>query len=115
MSKELLQGLGSVQTNGTSVILEKDHLLFTGNIWPTATESYIPISNYANTFEYDIVFESDAGNYFYVGVERYAADKTTGSNASCIYVISTYNKPAYETHRQKTCSRTYIHKHLLFL
>ena len=91
MSKELLQGLGSVQTNGTSVILEKDHLLFTGNIWPIATESYIPISNYANTFEYDIVFESDAGNYFYVGVERYAADKTTGSNASCIYVISTSN------------------------
>ena len=91
MSQELLQGLGSIKTNGTSVILENDHLLITGNIWPTATEAYIPISNYTNTFEYDITYESDAGNYFYIGIERYAADKTTGSNSSCIYQITTNN------------------------
>lgn len=91
MSQELLQGLGSVKINGTSVKLENGYLLFTGKVWPSVTESYIPISNCTNTFEYDIIYESDAGNYFYIGIERYAADKTTGSNSSCIYQISTNN------------------------
>lgn len=91
MSKELLQGLGSVKTNGTSVKLENNYLLFTGYTWPTSVETYIPIESYSNTFEYDIIFESDAGNYFYLGIERYAADKTTGSNSSCSYMIATNN------------------------
>ena len=91
MSQELLQGLGSVKTNGSSVKMEDDHLLFTGNTWPSVTESYIPIQNCTNTFEYDIIYESEAGNYFYIGIERYAADKTTGSNSSCIYQIDTHN------------------------
>lgn len=91
MSKELLQGLGSVKTNGTTVQLVDDYLLFTGYTWPTAIESYIPIDDYTHTFEYDITYESDAGNYFYVGIERYAADKTTGSNSSCFYMIATNN------------------------
>lgn len=91
MSVELLQGFGSIQTNGTSAIMEGDHLLFTGYIWPSPTEQYIPIKDFTNTFEYDITFENDAGNYFYVGIERYAADKTTGSNQSCIYLISGSN------------------------
>ena len=91
MSQELLQGLASVKTNGSTVKLEEDHLLFTGKEWPSVLETFIPISDYTNTFEYDIVYESDAGNYFYIGIERYAADKTTGSNSSCIYQIATNN------------------------
>lgn len=91
MSQELLQGLGSVKTNGTSVKLENDYLLFTGNIWPTVTEAYIPIEDKTHTFEYDIIYESDAGNCFDVGIERYAPDKTTGSNSSCVYQIVTNN------------------------
>lgn len=91
MSQELLQGLASVKTNGSSVKLENDYLLFTGNIWPSALETYIPIQDCTHTFEYDIVYESDAGNYFYIGIERYASDKTTGSNSSCIYQIATNN------------------------
>lgn len=91
MSKELLQGLGSVKTDGTKVQLVNDYLLFTGYTWPTVIESYIPIDDYTHTFEYDITYESDAGNYFYVGIERYAADKTTGSNSSCSYIIATNN------------------------
>lgn len=91
MSQELLQGLGSVITNGTSVKLENDYLLFTGKIWPTATELYIPIQDCTHNFEYDIIYESDAGNYFYIGIERYASDKTTGSNSSCIYQVATSN------------------------
>ena len=91
MSRELLQGLGSIKTNGTSVILENNYLKFTGYVWPTSTIQYIPINDYTHTFEYDITFESDAGNYFYIGIERYTIDKTTGSNSSCIYQVATNN------------------------
>lgn len=91
MSKELLQGLGSIKTNGSSVILEDDHLLITANIWPSLTESYIPITDCTNTFEYDFIYESDAGNYFYIGIERYDKDKATGSNSCCIYQVATNN------------------------
>lgn len=98
MSKELLQGLASVKTNGTSVKMEKDHLLFTGKVEPTAVESYIPIGNPTHRFEYDIIYESDAGNYFYIGIERYAPDKTTGSNASCVYQVATNNAAKEKQH-----------------
>lgn len=91
MSQELLQGLGSVIPNGSSVKRTDDYLLFTGNIWPSVAESYIPIQDKTHTFEYDITYESDAGNYFYVGIERFAPDKTTGSNNSCVYQIATNN------------------------
>lgn len=91
MSVELLQGLGSVKIDGTNVILNKDHLLFTGYKWPAATEQYIPIQDCSHTFEYDITYESDAGNYFYVGIERYDINKNTGSNSCCIYQIATSN------------------------
>ena len=91
MSQELLQGLGSIKNDNSSVILTNNYLLFTGHIWPSVVEQYIPIQDCTNTFEYDIVFESDAGNYFYIGIERYASDKTTGSNSSCIYLIATNN------------------------
>jgi len=87
----MLQGLGSVKIDGTNVILNKDHLLFTGYKWPAATEQYIPIQDCSHTFEYDITYESDAGNYFYVGIERYDINKNTGSNSCCIYQIATSN------------------------
>ena len=90
-SVELLQGLGSVTANGTSVILTPDYLLFTGYIWPTSVEQYIPITDPSHTFVYDIIYESDAGNYFYWGIERFNSDKTTGSNNATLYQIATNN------------------------
>lgn len=102
MSQELLQGLASIKTNGTSVKMEGDHLLITGNIWPTATEQYIPIGNKTHTFEYDITYENDAGNYFYIGIEKYAPDKTTGSNSSCEYQIATNNTAHNKTRARGT-------------
>lgn len=91
MSRELLQGLGSVIPNGTSIQLKDGYLLWTGTVEYYSTVNYIPIDDYTHTFEYDITYESDAGNYFYVGIEKYAADKTTGSNSSCSYMIATNN------------------------
>ena len=95
MSKELLQGLASVKTSnvlGSHARLEDGYIFFTGKYTVAATESYIPIEDYTHTFEYDITYESDAGNYFYVGIEKYAADKTTGTNSSCSYMIATNNE-----------------------
>lgn len=91
MSKELLQGLGSIIPNGTSIQLKDGYLLWTGNVGYRSAVSYIPIDDYTHTFEYDITYESDAGNCFDVGIEKYAADKTTGSNSSCSYMIATNN------------------------
>ena len=92
MSRELLQGLGSIKPNGTSIqLVNNEYLLWAGNIGYNATEQYIPIDDCTHTFEYDIIYESDAGNVFDVGVERYAADKTTGTNSCCIYQIVTNN------------------------
>lgn len=91
MSQELLQGLGSIKTNGTSVIFENNHLLFTGYIWPTVLETYIPIQDPTHTFEYDFTYENDTGNYFYIGIERYDINKATGSNSCCIYQVATNN------------------------
>ena len=95
MSKELLQGLGSIQTNGTTSRLEDGYLFITGTdsagAWPSATIAYIPIEDCTHTFEWDITYESDAGNYFYIGFERFDINKATGSNNCCIYVINTSN------------------------
>lgn len=102
MSKELLYGLGSVKTNGTSVILENNYLLFTGNIWPSSVEAYIPIENPAHTFEYDFTYENDSGNYFYIGIERYDINKATGSNSCCIYQIATNNTAHGKTRARGT-------------
>ena len=98
MSQELLQGLASVKTNGTSVKIDGDHLLFTGNIWASPLETYIPIQDPTHRFEYDIIYESDAGNYFYIGIEKYAPDKTTGSNSSCNYLVATNNAAKTKQH-----------------
>lgn len=92
MSKELLQGLGSIIPNGSSIqLVNNEYLLFTGNVGYNSAVQYIPIADPTHTFEYDITFESDAGNYFYIGIERYDINKATGSNSCCIYQISTSN------------------------
>lgn len=91
MSKELLQGLGSVQVNNSTVKLENGYLLLTGQDWASATNPYIPISDPTHTFRYDIIYESDAGNNLYIGIERYDINKATGSNSCCIYQIVTGN------------------------
>jgi len=38
MSQELLQGLGSIKNDNSSVILTNNYLLFTGHIWPSVVE-----------------------------------------------------------------------------
>ena len=107
MSRELLQGLKSVKTNDTTVKIEDGYLDLPGKAdgsgtWPSVTQSFIQIDNCQDTFEWDIVYQSDAGNYFYIGFERFDINKATGSNNDCIYIISTQNVAKAKQHVKGT-------------
>lgn len=52
------------------------------------SSDYIIIRPDIYTFRYDIVLSASAGNRFYLGWERYDANKTSRSNDACIYVVS---------------------------
>ena len=49
-----------------------------------------------------MIYENDAGNYFYIGIERYNEDKATGSNNSCIYLKSGSNTAVSKGRRRGT-------------
>ena len=59
----------------------------TGYIWPKT--DLIPINPTGKTYYYDIEYSNVAGNRLYVGFEKYDANKGTGANNECQYVIST--------------------------
>lgn len=59
----------------------------TGYIWPKT--DYIPIEPTGKTYYYDVEYSNVAGNRLYVGFEKYDANKQTGSNSECQYVVST--------------------------
>ena len=48
--------------------------------------NYIPINPSGHTYYYDIDVSTDAGNVFYIGFERYDANKTSRSNSACVYL-----------------------------
>lgn len=51
--------------------------------------SYISINPTNHTYYYDFDISVNAGNQFYIGFERYDADKTIRSNAATVYVYTT--------------------------
>ena len=50
-------------------------------------------------YEYDYTISVNAGNQFYIGFERYDADKTSRSNAACVYTYAT--KPSSDVVKQR--------------
>lgn len=70
-----------------SFFQDKDGLHLNQRVWVNHT--YIPIDSSGKTYKYDIVYSCDAGNQFYIGWERYDANKTARSNNACIYVVNT--------------------------
>lgn len=99
MSRELLNGIESLTSStANTVVIEKDSTKITGNSWVTDGQSYIEINPNGGVFYYDIVFSNSIdGNLFYIGFERYNASKETGSNSSCVYVVS--SSAASDMHR----------------
>ena len=77
-----------VKSSGSGTFVQnKDGLNLNNNIW--VYHDYISINPTGKTYKYDITYSCDAGNQFYIGWERYDANKTSRSNNACVYVIST--------------------------
>jgi hypothetical protein len=55
----------------------------------SAGSSYISINPTNHTYYYDFDISINAGNQFYIGFERYDADKTSRSNNATVYIYST--------------------------
>ena len=96
MAKELLHGPKSLYvTSGNSAIkYTKDSAVITGSAWvnqhypETLGTDYIEIDP-SKTFYYDIVYSSPiAGNQYYIGFEKFDANKTSTSNSSTVYVAA---------------------------
>lgn len=109
MSIELLEGTYGIKSSGSGTLqLTNDYMLLSGYIWVRSENSYIPILDCTHTFEYDFVYENDAGNYFYIGIERYTEDKTTDTNSSTIYQVSTANTAHAKTRVRGTVNMNQV-------
>ena len=60
---------------------------FTGNMQSAGSE-YIEINPNGHIYEYDFTISVNAGNQFYIGFERYDANKTSRSNNACKYAYA---------------------------
>jgi len=96
MAKELLHGPKSLYvTSGNGTIeYTKDSTVITGNAWvnqhypETLGTDYIEVDS-SKIFYYDFVYSSPiAGNQYYIGFEKFDANKTATSNSSTIYPIA---------------------------
>ena len=91
--KELNQGneieyLYDLTKSGNGTFSQDENGLYLDqDIW--VTHNYTPINSTNKTYKYDIIYSCDAGNHFYIGWERYDADKTARSNNACVYVVGT--------------------------
>ena len=75
----------------------KGEYQFTANGTSAGTE-YIPINPTGHTYEYDYTISVNTGNQFYIGFERYDANKTARSNNACVYTYAT--KPSSDVVKQ---------------
>lgn len=62
-----------------------------------AGSKYIEIT--PGVYYYDTTISVNAGNQFYIGFERYDADKTSRSNQACVYIYGT--KPSSDVVKQR--------------
>lgn len=63
----------------------------------SAGSQYIEIT--PGVYYYDTTISVNAGNQFYIGFERYDADKTSRSNQACVYIYTT--KPSSDVVKQR--------------
>ena len=92
--RELIQGLNltssfSIHSDTNSIYRgynENGEIYLSG---PSSIGSkFIPISPTGKIYYYDIEISADSDNVHYIGFERYDAIKTSTSNHSCVYPIS---------------------------
>ena len=78
-----------------TIIKDENGIHLNDYIW--VNHDFIPINPVNKTYKYDITFSNTDGNMFYIGWERYDANKTSRSNNACIYVQG--NKTARDYYR----------------
>lgn len=61
---------------------------WTSNTNSSSSTDYIKITPTGNTYYYDTEISVAAGNQFYIGFERYDANKTSRSNSACVYIVA---------------------------
>lgn len=89
----------AINSGSGTYFYNSEGLHMNAGIWLFHT--YTPISPANKTYYYDIVASIDAGNQFYIGWERFDADKTNRSNNACVYIISL--KPSSDTIKRRFC------------
>ena len=55
--------------------------------WTPDSTGFVPITP-GKTYYYDITYSNTSGNQFYIGIEKYDANKASGSNEECQYQVS---------------------------
>lgn len=91
-SRELMQGINITTSYSNHTIscfsnYNNGELYFNTNS-SSAGSNYIPISPSGKTYYYDFEISVNTGNQFYIGIERYDADKTSRSNNACVYPVA---------------------------
>lgn len=75
-------------TNGTSAIrLPNGDFQMKDRVWPSS--DYIPINPVGKTYYYDVEYSNSGGGRLYIGFEKFDANKQSGANYECQYVVST--------------------------
>lgn len=77
-----------IDPNSSNVVFNNDgSYTISGYTWPKS--EYISINPTRKTYYYDIEYSNIGGNQLYIGFERFDANKQSGSNSECQYVVST--------------------------
>lgn len=77
-----------IDPNSSNVVFNNDgSYTISGYTWPNS--EYIPINPTRKTYYYDIEYSNIGGNQLYIGFERFDANKQSGSNSECQYVVAT--------------------------
>lgn len=87
-SREVIPGVGAIYKNygeGT-VVSTSEKSILSGHVW--GTSGYFEISPSGHTYEYDFVYDNTKDSLLYIGFERYDANKTSTSNNSTVYFVS---------------------------
>ena len=78
---------------------DSDGLHMTDVCWCRNNDGFISINPDGATFYYDVVCSITSGNQFYIGWERFDANKTARSNDACVYVVNA--KPSSNLVKQR--------------
>lgn len=100
---ELVHGLNSFYRNSGNYVWNESEgdLEITGGahlkMYADDGTTFIPVNKDGVTYYYDIIYSNSSGNQFYIGIEKFDANKTATSNDSCSYIVST--KAKYDHNR----------------